>query len=97
MIIIEDFIRVLKNDIYKQHGYESYKSLVKAKLACSSDKRCFGVYDGNCDTKGNFGLCKGSINRPKTTKTHYTGCVYKKKELHGMYGVANENANHNIS
>ena len=55
-----------------------FDSLRDAKLACSSDKGCIGVYDKDCNTK-NFSPCKTFI-KDLSSRNPTHSCVHKKKE-----------------
>ena len=61
--------------------YGRYDTLVKAKLACSSDANCFAVYNDVCDHNGVFSLCPVAIK----TITSDSSCLYVKQEFSGRY------------
>lgn len=63
-----------------------YNTLSKAKLACSSEKKCSAIQDKHCDDKGPFEMC----SRAKTGMRS-SSCVYKKRENLGRLWYYNPN------
>merc|ERR1712029_544340 len=51
---------------------KKYSTLAKAKKACSSDRKCKGVYSRKCNKKP-FRLCKGSFK-----KSRRNSCTYRR-------------------
>ena len=59
-------------------SYGSYDSLAEAKLACSSDSRCTGVYDQGCDSEsGDIFLCP---MQPPFFNSSTKSCMYVKSK-----------------
>ena len=61
--------------------YGKYGTLLGAKLACSSDENCTGVYDNGCNNAGDFSLCPN----PFSAETSKSSCLYLKKGNHILY------------
>ena len=60
---------------------DRYSTLYDAKMACSSDANCIGIFNKNCDN-GDTETCIGGI---KLDSLPNAPCVYKKNEVIGMY------------
>ena len=59
-----------------RYDYGKYSSLQKAKLACDSDKNCWGVYDKSCNDR-ELSLCPYGAN----THPDAESCTYFKQGL----------------
>ena len=68
------------NERYCTKRYGALSSLPLAKLACSSDIKCLGLYDHYCNNSGRYFLCDADSE----TKYSASGCIYRKLEYSGM-------------
>ena len=64
------------NTLYSSNTADT-ASYSAARAACDANPLCSGIYDGYCDSKGPFSLCKTGI----TLSTSSYSCVYNKAEL----------------
>jgi hypothetical protein len=70
------YIKMEKKHCWGQK-YGSYNTVADAKVACSSDAACTGVYDNGCNAEaGTIYLC-GAV--PNGYSTSGSSCVYKKQ------------------
>ena len=59
--------------------YNSYALLPQAELACSSDKKCIGIYVKDCDPSNSYRLCRGGFFKERTQSS----CILHKKIYDG--------------
>ena len=60
----------------KSNTFNQYEQLSDAKVACSNDSNCIGIYEASCDKNGPFTLLKNGF----VTSEFGTNCIYKKKQ-----------------
>ena len=81
---LEEYVTVYGITCYGQLD-QKYYTVQTAYDACSSDSRCFGILDGNCDMSGSFDLCIASTESSDDIHT----CMYRKQEMHGTLEFQN--------
>ena len=69
--VLKERILIDASNIFDQH-----KHLSVAKVACSNDSKCIGVYEASCDDNGPFMLIKNGF----LTSVFGTNCIYKKRQ-----------------
>jgi len=67
----DDFAQTFKKveETTCRRKYRKFSTLEKAESACSSDRKCKGVYDNWCKNK-HFKLCKGSFRKSDNSCTY---------------------------
>ena len=78
---IGDYRRVLRTDCYSQ---DTFNSLERAKLACSSDSDCLAIQDDYCDSQKYY-LCKNIIIYKQYCPYGGCSCGYIKESYHGRF------------
>ena len=82
--ISDDFILKNGSICVWSNVYNNYKHLALAKMACSHDNQCAGIYEEICDISGTYQLCKHGFVTPDVP---VFSCIYKKKEYNGKYAM----------
>ena len=69
--VLKEHIRIDESNIFDEHT-----QLSVAKVACSNDQKCIGIYEASCDKNGPFMLLRNSF----VTSVFGTSCIYKKRQ-----------------
>ena len=69
--VLKKHILIDASNIFDQHEYLSF-----AKVACSNDSKCIGIYEPSCDKNGPFMLLKDSF----VASVFSRNCIYRKKQ-----------------
>ena len=75
------YIKARHNYCPTINQHNSYSKLIKATEDCDYNPKCIGVYQQGCNSHNVFRLCTNYF----VTHSKLDSCIYKKKELHGMY------------
>ena len=68
--------RVAKHHCSGNTHAAQYASLGQAEAACTGNAECSSVYDGGCDGRAPFYMCKAGLS----LGTSSSSCVYAKRE-----------------
>ena len=84
-IILNLFIWILDDYIKVQHSNcassQRFNAINDAKVACSSNVRCIGVLEENCDSSSMYYLCQEDMKKD----VEAISCVHKKRETIGLF------------
>ena len=75
--ILDDYIKVQHSNCASS---ERFKTMIDATAACSSNARCIGVLEENCDSSSTYYLCQKDIKKDLEA----ISCVHKKSETIGV-------------
>ena len=81
--ILDDYIKVQHSNCVSS---KRFKSMNDATVACSSNTRCVGILEENCDSSSMYYLCQEDIKKD----VEAISCVHKKRETIGMFSNDSE-------
>ena len=76
--ILDDYITVQHSNCVSS---QRFKTMNDATVACSSNTRCIGILEENCDSSLTYYLCQEDIKKD----LEVISCVHKKRETIGVF------------
>ena len=76
--IKDDYVKVQHSNCASS---QRFNAINDAKVACSSNVRCIGVLEENCDSSSTYYLCQEDIKKDLEA----ISCVHKKSETIGVF------------
>ena len=74
---LDDFLPSVPGSCSDDNTFGSYKVLAKAEIACAFDQTCIGILDQDCDSMGDYRLCKQGFVNPSDS------CIHQKRVIIG--------------
>ena len=87
--ILDDYIKVQHSNCASSQGF---KTMNDATVACSSNTRCVGILEENCDSSSTYYLCHEDIKK----ELEAISCVHKKRETIGLFISHYQDISHNV-